>query len=306
MNIHKNARLTPHGRAAAVARLAAGEDVSNVARDVGVSRQTIYKWRNRLKDAGGDGADRSSRPRRSPNRLARHRRRQIEKARRRRWSSPRIAQHYQLPLSTVVTQVRRLGLARLSRLEPPTPVRRYERDYPGELVHLDIKKLGRIGNIGHRIHGDRSRRSRGWGWEYLHVAIDDRSRATYAEVLPDEEGATTAAFLVRMTAWFAEHGIPVERVLTDNGGCYRSLIFATTALELGISQRFTRPYRPQTNGKAERVIRTLLTEWAYARPYRRSHQRTSALDTYLHFYNFHRRHSALNYQPPASRLPAAL
>jgi transposase InsO family protein len=306
VNIHKNARLTPRGRAAAVARVIAGEDVSDVATDVGVSRQTVYKWRRRVQQTDGAVTDRSSRPRRSPTRLPRYRRRQIEKARRRRWSSPRIAQHYQLPVSTVVTQVRRLGLARLPRLAPPTPIIRYERAYPGELVHLDIKKLGRFARVGHRIHGDRRRRTRGLGWEYLHVAIDDRSRLTYAEILPDEEGPTTAAFLVRMTAWFGRHGIPVERVLTDNGGCYRSLSFATTALELGISQRFTRPYRPQTNGKAERVIRTLLTEWAYGRSYRRSHQRTAALDTYLHFYNFHRRHSALNYLPPASRLPAAL
>ena len=306
MNIHKNARLTAHGRAAAVARVDAGEPVSAVARALGVSRQTVYKWYARAQDVEHAVTDRSSRPRRSPTRLPRHRRRQIEKARMRRWSSPRIAQHYQFPLSTVVTHVRRVGLARLARLAPPTPVLRYEREYPGELVHLDVKKLGKIRGVGHRIHGDRRRRTRGLGWEYLHVAIDDRSRVTYAEILPDEEGPTTAAFLVRMTAWFAQHGTPVERVLTDNGGCYRSLVFATTALELGISQRFTRPYRPQTNGKAERVIRTFLTEWAYARSYRRSRQRTSALDTYLHFYNFHRRHSALNHQPPASRLPAPL
>jgi transposase InsO family protein len=199
-----------------------------------------------------------------------------------------------------------LGLARLARLAPPTPVIRYERPTPGELVHLDVKKLGKIGRVGHRIHGNRATRTRGIGWEFLHVAIDDHSRLSYAEILPDEQGPTTAAFLVRMTAWFAQHGIAVERVLTDNGACYRSLVFATTALELGIGQRFTRPYRPQTNGKAERFIRTLLTEWAYARAYARSRQRTDALDTYLHFYNFHRRHSALQHQPPASRLPASL
>lgn len=306
MNIHKNARLTVAGRAAVVARVAAGEPVSQIAHAVGVSRQTVYKWCARARQREAVLHDRSSRPRRSPTRLPRHRRRQIQRARTRRWSSPRIAQHYQLPLSTVVTHVRRLGLARLPRLAPPTPVVRYERPTPGELVHLDVKKLGKIGRVGHRIHGNRATRTRGIGWEFLHVAIDDHTRLAYAEILPDELGPTAAAFLVRMTAWFAAHGIVVERVLTDNGGCYQSLVFATTALELGIGQRFTRPYRPQTNGKAERVIRTLLTEWAYARPYARSPQRTHALDTYLHFYNFHRRHSALQHQPPASRLPASL
>lgn len=306
MNIHKNARLTVAGRAAVVARVAAGEPVSAIAAAVGVSRQTVYKWCARARQREAALHDRSSRPRRSPTRLPRHRRRQIHRARQRRWSSPRIAQHYQLPLSTVVTHVRRLGLARLARLAPPTPVVRYERPTPGELVHLDVKKLGKIGRVGHRIHGNRATRTRGIGWEFLHVAIDDHSRLSYAEILPDELGPTAAAFLVRMTAWFAQHGIPVERVLTDNGACYRSLAFATTALELGIGQRFTRPYRPQTNGKAERFIRTLLTEWAYARAYARSRQRTDALDTYLYFYNFHRRHSALQHQPPASRLPASL
>jgi transposase InsO family protein len=306
VNIHKNARLTVAGRAAVVARVAAGESVSAIAAAVGISRQTVYKWCARARQRDATLQDRSSRPRRSPQRLARHRRRQIQRARQRRWSSPRIAQRYQLPLSTVVTHVRRLGLARLARLAPPTPVIRYERPTPGELVHLDVKKLGKIGRVGHRIHGNRATRTRGIGWEFLHVAIDDHSRLSYAEMLPDEQGPTAAAFLVRMTAWFAQHGIAVERVLTDNGACYRSLVFATTALELGIGQRFTRPYRPQTNGKAERFIRTLLTEWAYARAYARSRQRTDALDTYLHFYNFHRRHGALQHQPPASRLPASL
>lgn len=312
VNIHNNARLTARGRQDVVRRVAAGEAVTAVADALNVSRQTVYKWVRRAAHgapvAGLHDAlqDASSRPRHSPQRLARHRRRQIEKARARRWSSPRIAQHYGFPLSTVVTHVRRVGLARLPRLAPPEPVRRYERAYPGELVHLDVKKLGRIGRVGHRIHGDWQRRARGVGWEFLHVAIDDHSRTAYAELLPDELGATAAGFLARMTAWFAAHGIPVERILTDNGGCFRSLPFATTALGLGIGQRFTRPYRPQTNGKAERFIRTLLTEWAYARPYRHSNMRRAALAPYLRFYNFDRRHTALGFQPPASRLPATL
>ncbi len=199
-----------------------------------------------------------------------------------------------------------MGLNRLSSLEPPRPVVRYERERPGELVHLDIKKLGRIGRVGHRIHGNRRTRVTGIGWEYVHVAIDDHSRLAYSEVLADETGQTTAGFLERAVAWYAAEGIAVERLLTDNGSAYRSTVFATTALALGISQRFTQAYRPQTNGKAERFIRTRLTEWAYATAYGRSARRTQALPPYLTYYNFHRRHSALGDQPPASRLLALL
>lgn len=305
MNIHKNARLTPAGRQRLVARVLAGTAVRIVAREGGVSRQTVYKWVRRARAAAAL-TDRSSRPHRSPTRLPRYRRRQILHRRRQRWSSLRIAQYYALPLSTVVTELRRIGLARLARLEPPRRVVRYERDRPGELVHLDVKKLGRIGRPGHRIHGDRTARVRGIGWEYLHVAIDDHTRLAYGEVLPDETAVTAAAFLQRAVAWYAALGIVVERLLTDNGSCYRGLPFAETALALGISQRFTRPYRPQTNGKAERFIRTLLTEWAYARAYGRSRWRTQALPAYLSFYNTERRHSALGGRPPASRLPHAL
>lgn len=306
MNIHKNARLTPAGRLQAVARVRAGESVQAVARAVGVSRQTMYKWQRREAEGPAHVRDRSSRPHRSPNRLPRFRRRQIVRQRRKRWSSLKIAQYYAVPISTVVTVLRREGLARLSSLEPPRRIVRYERDRPGELVHLDIKKLGRIGRIGHRIHGDRQRRARGSGWEYVHVAIDDHTRLAYSEVLADETGVTAAGFLRRAVAWYAALGITVERLLTDNGSCYRALPFAETALALGISQRFTRPYRPQTNGKAERFIRTLLAEWAYARAYGRSRWRTLALPHYLSFYNTERRHSALGGRPPASRLPHAL
>lgn len=302
MNIHKNARLTPAGRQRALARLAAGEPVSFVAAAIDVSRQTLYKWRRRPTEL----EDRSSRPRRSPTQLRRYQRRQILHRRQQRWSSLRIAQYYGLPLSTVGTVLRRAGLGRLSRLDLPRRIVRYERARPGELVHLDVKKLGRIGRVGHRIHGDKTTRVRGIGWEYVHVAIDDHSRLAYAEVLADETGATAAGFLARAVAWYAALGIVVERLLTDNGGCYRSLPFGEQALALGISQRFTRPYRPQTNGKAERFIRTLLAEWAYRRPYGRSLWRTRALPPYLSFYNTERRHSALSGRPPASRLPQSL
>jgi transposase InsO family protein len=304
MNIHKLARLTPFGRAVMVQRVAAGVPVSTVAREAGVSRQTVYKWCRRAEADAPDALhDRASTPHHSPQRLVRYRRRQIEKRRRQRWSSRRIAQYYQLPISTAVTEIRRLGLNRLSSLEPPRPVVRYERERPGELVHLDIKKLGKIGRVGHRIHGNRRTRVTGIGWEYTHVAIDDHSRLAYSEVLADETAETTAGFLRRAVAWYAAQGIVVERLLTDNGPAYRSLHFATVALELGLSQRFTQPYRPQTNGKAERFIRTLLTEWAYATAYGRSARRTAALPIYLAYYNFERRHTALNDQPPASRLP---
>lgn len=303
MNIHKNARLTPAGRLQAVARVRAGEAASAVARAIGVSRQTIHKWVHREHTAGGEACcDRSSRPRRTPTRLSRAGRRRIERLRRKRWSSPRIARAVGLPVSTVVVTVRRLGLARLDRLAPPRPIVRYERDYPGELVHLDIKKLGRIGQLGHRIHGDRRRRARGVGYEYVHVALDDHSRLSYAEVLRDERGETAAGFLTRAVAWFLAQGIRVERILTDNGGCYRSQVFAECAMALGISQRFTRPYRPQTNGKAERFIRILLTEWAYAQAYHHSRWRTAALARYLSFYNTARPHGGIHGQTPVARL----
>jgi len=264
VNTHKNARLTPTGRQAVVARALAGIPVAEVARGACVSARTIWKWLARFRAEGAAGlVDRSSRPRRLARR-PRHQHRQILRRRRQRWSSLRIAQHYRLPVSTVVTALRRARLNRLARLEPPRPVARYERARPGELVHLDIKKLGRIGRIGHRIHGDRTTRVRGIGWEYVHVAVDDCTRLAYAEVLPDEQGATAAGFLTRAVGGFAAQGIRVERVLSDNGSCYRSRVHRAVAVAHQLTHRFTRPYRPQTNGKAERFIRTLVTEWAYA------------------------------------------
>ncbi|MCA2992464.1 IS481 family transposase [Gemmatimonas sp.] len=307
MNIHKLARLTPFGREVLVQRVAAGVTVAVVARVAGVSRPTVYKWCRRAEEQTPEALhDRASTPHHSPQRLVRYRRRQIEKRRRQRWSSRRIAQKYDLPISTVVTEIRRLGLNRLASLEPPRPMVRYERERPGELVHLDIKKLGKNWRVGHRIHGNRRTRVHGIGWEYTHVAIDDHSRLSYADVLADETAETTAGFLRRAVAWYAAQGIAVERLLTDNGSAYRSPPLAQVALALGISQRFTQAYRPQTNGKAERFIRTLLTEWAYATAYGRSARRTAALPTYLTYYKSDRRHRALNDAPPASRLPIAV
>jgi transposase InsO family protein len=278
-----------------------------LAREFGVSRRTVRKWWHRFQTEGWDGLrDRSSRPRRIPNQLPRHQRRQIERRRRQRWSSLRIARYYQLPLSTVVTINRRLGLNRLERLEPPRPTVRYEHRRPGALVHLDIKKLGKIGRPGHRVHGDRRTRVRGIGWEFTHVAIDDCTRLGYAEVLTGEDGAATAAFINRMVAWYAAHGIRIRRILTDNGKCYLSREVAGVLARFGVKHRRTRPYRPQTNGKAERFIRTLIQEWAYGQSYRTSAFRAAALGPYLRFYNTERCHTALGFITPAQRLAAKL
>ena len=208
-----------------------------------------------------------------------------------------------LARSTVYALLRRKGLGRLERLEPRPSTVRYERARPGELVHLDTKQLGRIDGHGHRVTGDRHVRNRGIGWDRVHLAIDDHTRLAYAEELPDEAPATTAGFLRRAWRFYAAHGITVERILTDNGGCYRSRDFAAACDELGIGHRFTRPYRPQTNGKAERLVRTLLGEWAYARPFADTSERIALLPAFLDFYNRRRPHWSLSGQPPISRLP---
>lgn len=309
MNTHKNARLTPAGRAVLVQRvLAVPGQLPAIAAGMGVSARTARKWLARFRAEGAAGlADRSSRPHHSPRALSRTRRRQIARLRRRRRSAPYIARYLGLPLSTVVAVQRRLGLNRLSRLEPPRPVVRYERARPGELVHLDVKKLGRIGRVGHRIHGDRSRRGRGVGWEYLHVAIDDCTRLAYAELLVDERADRATAFLRRAAAWFQRQGIArLERVMTDNGAAYVSHAFAQALAALGARHLRTRPYTPRTNGKVERLIQTLLREWAYATPYRTSLARSLALAPYLAYYNAERPHTALGYHPPQHRLRARL
>ena len=307
MNTHKNARLTPAGRHAVVTRVLAGTPVAAVARGAAVSARTVWKWLARYRTEGAAGLiDRSSRPHRLARRRPRYQHRQIRRARARRWSSVRIAQQYQLPVSTVVSALRRDGLHRLPRLEPPRPVVRYEAARPGELVHLDVKKLGRIGRVGHRIHGDRATRLRGAGWEFVHVAVDDCTRLAYVEVLGDELGLTAAAFLTRALAWFAAQGVRVLRLLTDNGACYRSHAHRAVVAHHALAHTFTQPYRPQTNGKAERFIRTLLAEWAYAQAYRSSGWRTLALRRYLTYYNTRRRHSALGFTTPAYRLAARL
>ena len=308
MNIHKNARLTPARRVELARRAVRPHaNLSALAREYGVSRQTAAKWRDRWRaERPVLLGDRSSRPRRCPHRMPRWRRHQVLRWRTRRWSSCRIASHLQLPIAAVVREQRRLGLAQLPRLEPPHPVLRYEWPRAGDLLHLDVKKLGKIGRVGHRIHGDRRQRVRGIGWEYVHVAIDDCTRVPYAETLPDETGATTAGFLERALVFYRARGIRVRRLLTDNGGNYRSRALRAVVRRHHLTHRRTRPYTPRTNGKAERFIRTLLHEWAYAQAYRTSAHRSRALPRFLYYFTTQRRHYGLQGQTPAERLAQVL
>jgi transposase InsO family protein len=300
--MHKNARLTPLGRERAVKRVLEGEKPSLVARSVGVSRKTMFKWRGRWEREGQAGlSDRSSRPTRSPRRTGRVRERQVRRLRRQGWSTVRIAEQLKVPLSTVGTICRRHGLGRLPQLEPPVPVVRYQWSRPGEMIHLDIKKLARIEKVGHRIHRDRSRSVEGAGWEFLHVCIDDATRVTHADVLPNERKESCASFLAAVVAWYAAQGVKIERVMTDNGSGYRSKLFRRVVEACGARHVFTRPYTPRTNGKAERFIQTCKRDWAYARPYRNSEARTAALAAFLCFYNCHRPHWGIGRKTPQLR-----
>jgi transposase InsO family protein len=303
MNIHKNARTTPYSRALMVARVRAGQPVAAVARTAGVSPRTTRKWVQRAAEAVAELTDRSCRPRHSPRALGMPVVLEIERLRRRRWTGAQIAEALGVSRATVARTLGQLDLARLRALDPPPPSRRYEWARPGQLVHVDIKKLGRIqGRVGHRITGERRGRVHGAGWEFVHVCIDDCSRLAYAEVLANELGVTVAAFLRRAVTWFARRGVRVQRVLSDNGSGYRSQVFAAACQACAVQPRRTRPYTPRTNGKAERFIQTMLREWAYAQPYHSSAARTAALTRWLHYYNVHRRHTALHGQPPLSRL----
>jgi transposase InsO family protein len=215
-----------------------------------------------------------------------------------------IGETLSMPLSTVSAVLTRIGLGKLARLEPPEPANRYERKHPCELLHIDVKKLGRIGRPGHRVHGDRRTRSRGIGWEYVHVCVDDATRIAFVEVLEDEKATTAAGFLRRAVAHYRAHGIRVERVMTDNGSCYRAVVHALACRTLGLKHLRTRPYRPRTNGKAERFIRTMLDGWAYGAIYGTSDERRAALAGWLDFYNRRRPHGSLGHQPPLQRLEA--
>lgn len=302
--MHKNAKLTPAGRALVVERvLFEHQSVGGVSRSLGVSQRTVRKWVGRYRSGGWQALeDRSSRPRHSPMRLSRSVVRRIEILRRRRYTGLRIAEELALAVSTVGLWLRRLGLGRLRKLDPKPVVVRYEKKRPGELLHVDTKKLGRIQGVGHRIHGDRRRRVKGIGWEFLHVCVDDATRVAYGEVLADERGDTAAGFLGRAIAWFRSQDVVVERVMSDNGSCYVSHRFRRALAALGARHVRTRPYRPQTNGKAERFIQTAQREWTYARAYRTSAIRTLALGGFLNRYNRRRPHRALGNQTPLSRL----
>jgi len=299
MNLHSKARTCPESRALLVERvIRLGWSVSHAADAAGVSTKTAYKWLARYADGGAASlVDRSSRPRSSPNQLAKEWVELILLLRRSRMSGPAIAERLKLPKSTVARVLKRHGLSRLRALEPVRPVTRYEWDKPGDLLHLDVKKLGRIKGIGHRITGDRTSRNRGIGWEYVHVCVDDASRVAYVEVLGDETGDTSAAFLRRAVAWYRSLGIRVRRVLTDNGSGYRSRLFAVACRELNVAHRRTRPYTPRTNGKAERFIQTLRRECAYAIAFTSSAQRRIALAGWLRHYNEGRIHGALKTTP---------
>lgn len=303
MELHKNARITPSGRMLLVGRILGGIPVTRAAEAAGVSRRTAFKWKRRFRQAGEAAlVDRSSRPVRIARQTHPARVEEVLRLRKRRDTGPQIATRVGLSTATVARILARHGLSRLKSLEPKEPVVRYQRDRPGELIHVDIKKLGRIGRVGHRIHGDRTTRVRGIGWEFVHVAIDDASRLAYAEVLPNERSPSSAGFLRRSVAWFQSRGVHVQAVMSDNGSCYVSHRFRLTCQRLQLRHLRTRPYRPRTNGKAERFIQTLLREWAYKRPYPTSIQRTDRLPRYLNHYNLRRPHAALNKRTPAHRL----
>ncbi|MCX5184909.1 IS481 family transposase [Streptomyces sp. NBC_00268] len=307
---HRNARLTVFGRLLLVERVVSGRPVAHVAAEMGISRATAHKWMRRWRTEGQAGLhDRSSRPRTTPHRTpATTEARVCELRRTRKLGPARIGPILGLPSSTVHRILTRHGLHRLAWIDRPTgqTIRRYERERPGELIHIDVKKLGRIPDGGgHKVRGrDAGRPIRGMGFDYIHSAVDDHSRLAYSEIHPDEKVATCAGFLTRAAAFFHAHGITrIERVLTDNAWAYRKGLAWKDALhQLGATGKLTRAYRPQTNGKVERFNRTLLEEWAYLRPYTSNDERTAALDTFLHTYNYHRCHTALGGQPPISRV----
>ena len=303
MLIHGNARLLPWQRALICERVRhQGWTVGEAAEAFGVSTRTVFRWLSRF-DAGAPMTDRPSAPHRRPGRTSPELEAQIEQLRRLRWTAPRIAGVLGIPTSTTCAVLKRLGLNRRWRLGPPEPANRYCRRHPGELIHVDVKKLGRFSVPGHRVTGrGEQHRNRRAGWEYCHVAIDDTSRLAYVEILDDEHPASATAFLRRAVAWFASKGVNVRAVITDNGNPYRSEVHRRTVQQLGIRHLRTRPHRPQTNGKAERFIQTLQREWAYEQPYPSSQARRQALRPWLSYYNNQRPHSALGHNTPASRI----
>jgi transposase InsO family protein len=304
MDIHKNARSCLASRALLVRRVRKeGWTVRAAAEAAGLSVRRAYHWLGRERDEGEAGLlDRSSRPRSCPHATSSSLVCRILALRHERRPGAEIAQRMGLPISTVGRVLRRHGLGRLRALDPKPPIQRYERSAPGELLHIDVKKLPRIAAAGHRVTGDRRKQARGVGYDFVHVCVDDRSRAAYAEILADERKDTVTGFLERAVAWFGCRGIAVKGVMTDNGMGYRSHVFRQRCEQGSIRHCRTRPYTPRTNGKAERFIQTLLREWAYRFRYEHTAQRTAMLLPFLHFYNHHRAHRALGGLPPVSRL----
>lgn len=309
MNTHKGARLTPYSRALLVKRITQGglrpEEAAHAA---GVSVRTAYKWLKRFREEGEAGLqNRSSRPGYCPHQTSAETIKHMVAQRRERLTYRHIAQSHGIAMSTVARWLQRLNLNRLASLEPAEPIKRYEHATPGDLLHLDIKKLGRFDTPGHRVTGSpQLGKSYGAGWEYVHVAIDDHSRVACATIEPDESARSACRALMTALRYYRGLGVRFTRVLTDNGGCYRSRLFARLLKRLGLKHKRTRPYTPRTNGKAERFIQTVLREWAYARSYDNSGQRAMHLNPWLHEYNWHRPHASLAYKPPMSRLPLAV
>ena len=303
MDIHKNARLTVYGREAlAKMGTAPGVTLNSAAAEFKVSAHTAAKWVRRYRSEGATGLrDRSSRPHHFRQPTSAILIQQVETLRRQRWTGCRIARETKLSPATVSRVLQRLGISRPRQLDPLPPARRYEHACPGDLLHLDIKKLGRFGCVGHRIHGIRRQHVRNGGWEYVHVAIDDHSRIAFSQVARNEQGLSAAAFLEAALAWYARLGITVRRVLTDNGPCYQSRVFRQVCQRHQIKHIRTRPYTPRTNGKAERFIQTALREWAYGCAYPTSEERAAHLPRWLHDYNWHRPHASLDGAPPISR-----
>jgi len=312
MKLHANAATCPKSRLKIVCRALDGEAREKIAADYEISTRTVAKWVGRYRAEGQAGlVDRSSAPGAIPHRTPEDRVQAIAALRRLRMTGAEISMCLGMPLSTVSAVLQRVGLGTLSRLEPPEPPNRYERARPGELIHVDVKKLGVINGAGHRVNGRRAsqnvtrrgrRQGNAPGWEFVHVCVDDATRLAYVEVLADERGTTAAGFLRRAVAFYASYGITVQRVMSDNGACYRSAIHALACRLLGLRHLRTRPYRPRTNGKAERFIRTMLGGWAYGAIYGTSRERTAALDGWLWTYNHRRPHGSLRHRPPAARL----
>ena len=303
MDYHKNARLTVSLRRDLAEKVILQRvTLKLAAASFNVSAKTAAKWVRRYREHGAQGLlDLSSRPHSSPRRTSLLLLEKVFALRRLRYNGWRIARELGLSRATVSRSLRQAGLNRLRSLDPPPPAVRYEHKHPGDLIHFDIKRLARIVKPGHRIHGDRTRETRGAGYEYLHVAVDDHSRLAFAAILPGQNHRSAIDFFLMARAHYARFGFSIRRVLTDNGSCYKDGTFRITLRQQHIKHRFTRPYTPRTNGKAERFIHTALREWAYARSYDNSSERLNNLDPWLHDYNFHRPHASLNLNTPASR-----